>query len=119
MGFSNGSYAKIWKINIPEGAKRASVNITISRKDKATGEYKTVFSGFVNFVGEAFNKVKSMQSGSRVRLTETDVESKYDKEKDRTSYFFTVWNFEELDNSNANSTVAPATTSNDDGDIPF
>lgn len=118
MGFSNGSYAKIWKINIPEGAKRASVNITISRKDKSTGEYKTVFSGFVNFVGEAFNKVKSMQSGSKVRLTETDVESKYNKEKDKTSYFFTVWNFEELDNNSQAPAAQPVAT-NDDGDIPF
>ena len=55
MGLRDNSFAKIWSAKKGNG-NSYSVNMSISRKDKETGEYKTQFSGFVNFAGEAAKK---------------------------------------------------------------
>lgn len=117
VGFSNGSYAKIWDIKIGENNKYADVKLSISRKVKDTGEYRQTFGGFVRFSGNAFEKIKHLKSGDRVKLERVDVESKYVKETKKQIYYFNVWDIELLDDAQ-NQTSAP-TASNDDEDIPF
>jgi len=55
MALRDGCYAKIWSAK--PNKKIYSCNISVSRKDKETGEYKQEFSGFVNFSGDAAKKV--------------------------------------------------------------
>lgn len=119
MGFSNGTYAKIWDIKIPDDKNYANVRINISRKVKDTEEYRQTFGGYVRFAGSAFEKVKCLQSGARVQLTRVDVENSYDKEKKAATYYLTVWDIEPLDASTNSATATPAATSDDDADIPF
>ena len=50
MGFTVGRYAKIWSFK--DEGKWGTVNLSVSRKDKETGVYKTDFKdGFVSVVG--------------------------------------------------------------------
>ena len=51
MGFRDGAYATVWEIT--DEGKYASVRLSISRKDKQSGEYKTDFNSIVRFVGDA------------------------------------------------------------------
>ena len=119
MGFSNGAYAKIWDIKISDDKNYANVRINISRKVKDTEEYRQTFGGYVRFAGNAFEKVKCLQSGARVQLTRVDVENSYDKEKKFTTYYLTVWDIEQLDTNTSTATPTPVATSDDDADIPF
>lgn len=52
MGFRTGSYATIWSVESATDT-RTKARISISRKNKQTGEYDTDFSGFVDFIGTA------------------------------------------------------------------
>jgi len=58
MGLRDNAYAKIWSAK--KNGNIYSVNMTISRKDKVSGEYKQQFSGFVTFAGEAAKKVEGL-----------------------------------------------------------
>lgn len=55
MGFRTGSYATIWSVESASDT-RTKARISISRKNKQTGEYDTDFSGFVDFIGTAAAK---------------------------------------------------------------
>lgn len=73
MGFRNNSYAKVWEIT--DHGKYATVDMSISRKNKETGNYDTTFKyKFVRFVGKAFDKVLKLEKGSSIKITECDVE---------------------------------------------
>lgn len=58
MGLYQNAYAKVWEVR--QNGKKCSGKISVSRKDKETGEYKTVFSGYVNFAGKALEKVSGL-----------------------------------------------------------
>lgn len=58
MGLKDKSYAKVWSVK-PNG-KCYSGQISVSKKDKESGEYTTLFSGFVNFAGEAAKKAADL-----------------------------------------------------------
>lgn len=67
--FSNGSYATIWA-NEDKG-NYSVVEMSTSRKDKETDEYKTDFSSkFVRFVGQAHSKAKKygLDRQSRIKI---------------------------------------------------
>ena len=49
MGFHTGAYATIWSVE--DKGNYTKVNLSVSQKNKNTGEYDTKFSYFVNFVG--------------------------------------------------------------------
>lgn len=99
-GFRNGSYATVWETNgISDTMTKA--RISVSRKDKQTGNYETDFSGFVYFVGSACaKKAMSLKQRDRIKLGEVDVTVRYDKEKQKEFTNFKVFGFE-LQNENA------------------
>lgn len=107
MGFKNGAYAKVWEVVPPqEGKKTYRVRLSISRKDKLSGEYETDFSGYVSFIGRAAELAKEkLTKESRVKLLETDVASAYNKEKKEASYYFKVFDAELADSGSTSPTT--------------
>ena len=74
---------------------RVNARISISRKNKQTGEYEEDFSGFVSFFGTAAaKKAATLKERDRIKLGDVDVRSKYDKAKNITYYNFNVYSFE-------------------------
>ena len=90
MGFRKESYATVWSVETVSDTL-TKARISISRKNKQTGEYETDFSGFVSFVGTAAAKKASLlKEKDRIRLGDVDVTNKYDKEKNVTYTNFKV-----------------------------
>ena len=81
MGFRANSYAKIWKVE-PKSDTNTTVRLSISRKNKQTGEYEQDFSGFVSFIGTAAaKKAACLKEGDRIKLGDVDVTTSYNAEK--------------------------------------
>lgn len=113
MGLKSNAYAKVFKINNDE--KNPSMQISISRKNKQTGEYVTTFSGYVGCRFAAKDKLASLNEGDRIRILECDVENKYNKETKETKWFANVYDFELPEGA-----TAPAADSDEDDDeLPF
>lgn len=111
--FSNNSYATIWSIEDKE--KYSDGRITTSRKDQ-NGNYKTDFSGFVRFVGDAYEKSKDLSERSRIHILNCGVGNSYDKEKNVTYWNPIVFDFEHVESK----TQAQANNSvEEDDDSPF
>ena len=64
MGFRTGSYATIWTVESASDT-RTKARISISRKNKQTGEYDTDFSGFVDFTYTNF-KIFSFETQAEI-----------------------------------------------------
>lgn len=92
-GFRNGSWATCWQTETGQG-KYVKGRISISRKNKETGEYEDEFSGFVMFIGEARAKAEHLKERDRIKLGDVDVTRRYDKEKNKEYYNFKVFSFE-------------------------
>lgn len=124
MGFRTGSYCTIWSVE-PVSDTRTKARISISRKNRQTGEYDTDFSGFVDFIGTAAaKKAATLKEKDRIRLGDVDVTNKYVVEKNITYTNYKVFSFEtqaEIDaasGAGASNTYTPAPrTPVDDGDI--
>lgn len=100
MGFRNGSYCTVWTVESKTDAI-TKARISISKKNKNTGEYVTDFSGFVSFVGSiTAQKALKLNEGSRIKLGDVEVTNKYDKEKQVTYTNFAVFSFDELEDNN-------------------
>lgn len=99
MGFRQGSYCTVWTVE----SKTDSITkarISISKKNKNTGEYVTDFNGFVSFIGSiTAQKALKLKEGSRIKLGDVEVTNKYDKEKQITYTNFNVFSFDELEDS--------------------
>ena len=93
MGFRQGAYCTVWSTEAGQG-KYTKGRISISRKNKDTGEYEDEFSGFVMFIGEARAKAERLKERDRIRLGDVDVTRRYDKEKNKEYYNFKVFSFE-------------------------
>jgi len=97
MGFRKEAFATIWSIE-PTSDTLTKGRISVSRKDKQSGEYETDFSGFVSFIGTATaKKAAGLKERERIRLGDVDVTSKYDKEKSVTYTNFKVFSFDTQD----------------------
>lgn len=95
MGFRNGAYATVWGEVKSVSDFCTQARISISKKNKQTGEYEQDFGGFVRFVGTATSKkALSLKERSRIKLGEVDVSNRYDKDKNTTYTNFTVFSFE-------------------------
>ncbi len=95
MGFRNGAYATIWGEVKHVSDTCTQGRISISKKNKQTGEYEQEFGGFVRFVGTATaRKAMSLKERDRIKLGDVDVSCRYDKEKNTTYTNFTVFSFE-------------------------
>ena len=117
MGFRTGVYAKVWEVReksptITEG------RISISRKNKQTGEYEQDFNGWVRFVGTA-NAASALKLNKQdsIKLGDVDVTNRYDKEKEVTYTNFTVFGFE-VDGEAPAKKPAPAPVDEGEPDTP-
>lgn len=126
MGFRTGSYAKVWEVT-PVSDVNTKVRMSISRKNKETGEYDQDFSGFVSFIGmAAAKKAACLEPGARIKLGDVDVTTRYDKEKKIEYVNYKCFSFEvEGDNNNAPDKKSEPEEAVDDGelddssDLPF
>ena len=94
MGFRKDAYAKVWKLEKPEGKNYFNAQISINRK-KDDG-YETEFSSFVRLVGEASKKAESLnvEDNLIIKLGDVDVTNNYVKEKNTTYWNCTVFDFD-------------------------
>lgn len=96
MGFRKDAYAKVWKID--DKGKYSIGQISISKKNKETGQYEVEFQdGFVRFVGDAHEAIKDVQipeKGVSIKITSCDVTNKYVKEKKMTYTNYVVFGLE-------------------------
>lgn len=104
MGFRQGAYAKIWKVE--DKGNYHVAQMSISRKNKDTGNYDTEWqNNFVRLVGTAHQQIKSMDISHNVKLGACDVTNKYDAEKKTTYTNYVVFGFEDA----GDGTTAPKT----------
>ena len=129
MGFRTGSYATIWGVVESISDTKTKARISISRRNKMTGEYNTDFSGFVEFIGtSAANKALTLKERDRIKLGDIDVSNKYDKEKNITYVNYNVFSFD-IQNVTSDNTESPVNTEDfqslvgdgefDDSGLPF
>lgn len=89
----------MWSVE-PKSNTMTKVKLSISRKDKNTGEYVTDFSGFTIFSGTvAAGKAATLKEKDRIKLDDVDVSSKWDDEKKVMYYNFKVFSFDMADGS--------------------
>lgn len=94
MGFRVGAYAKVWQVENVSGTC-TRCRISISRKNKETGEYDQDFSGYVSFVGTGCaTKAAQLREGDTIKLGDVDATTRYDKVKKVTYYNYAVFSFE-------------------------
>ena len=96
MGFRDGAYCKLWKLDM--SGKFPQGQISISRKDKTTGEYVDDFSGFVSFIGEAANAVQKIPNQGRFKIKGCDVSRIWNREKQREFINFRIYDLEDATN---------------------
>lgn len=124
MGFRTGAYAKVWEVS-PMSDTCTKLRISISRKNKQTNEYEQDFSGFVLCIGSAAaHNAMKLKEGSRIKLGDCDVTTKYDAQKKITYTNFKLFSFESEDNSvPAQENTSPQPTVDegeiDDNRLPF
>ena len=123
MGFRTGAYAKVWEVT-PMSDTSTKVRMSISRKNKQSGEYEQDFSGFVLAIGTAAaKKAASLKEGNRIKLGDVDVTTKYDKEKKVTYTNFKMFYFELDGEEPRDSSTEPQPTVDegeiDDNRLPF
>lgn len=126
MGFRKDAFATVWSVEQVSDTL-TKVRISISRKNKQSGEYETDFSGFASFVGTAAAKKASLlKERDRIKLGDVDVTNRYDKEKNTTFTNYKVFSFEEQNGTQgqqARQTSEPQPTVDDgemdDSRLPF
>lgn len=111
MGFRSGAWAKVWEVT-PVSDACTKIRISVSQKNKQTGEYEQDFSGFVMCAGTAVaKKACALNKGDTIKLGDCDVSTKYDKQREVTYTNFKLFSFEE-----DTSEKAPRV---DEGEPPF
>ena len=122
MGFRTGAYAKVWEVS-PMSDTNTKIRISVSRKNKQTGEYEQDFSGFVLCIGTAAaKKATLLHEGSRIKIGDCDVTTKYDAAKKATYTNYKIFSFEDADGDGANNTEPERTVDDgevDDNRLPF
>ena len=112
MGFRQGAYAKVWSVE-RKSDTMTKLRISISRKNKSTGEYEQEFSGFVAAVGTAAaSRAAALNEGDRIRLGDVDVTNTYDKVNRKEYTNFKLFSFEMADGTTAQA-ASPVDTAID------
>ena len=105
MGFRKDAYATVWSVE-QKSNTLTNGRISISRKNKNTGEYETDFSGFVSFIGTAAaQKASHLKERDRIRIGDVDVTNK-----------------DEIDGASAGAQIPDTIIDDgeiDDSDLPF
>lgn len=124
MGFRQGAFARVWSAN-NEG-RYSTANVSISRKNKETGNYDLEFSdGYVRFIGSAQDTLVDLELPTReefdakihrgvtIKITSCDVTTHYDSKTKKTYTNYAVFGFEiPEDNFNNNANQSTGTKSN-------
>lgn len=99
MGLRQGCFCKVWKVENKGNWSRCQ--ISVSAKNKKTGQYETNFSANVNFVGKAHSNAP--QEGQRIKITDFEVTNVYVKADGTKSYeaHYTVFDYEVVGENNA------------------
>ena len=122
MGFNKGSYAKVWDVE-PKSDTLTRLRISTSKKNKQTDQYEQDFSDYVACVGTACaSKAARLSKGDKIRIGDSDVTNRYDKDKKMTYYNFKMFNFEVESGSSANNNTEPQPEVDDgevDSRLPF
>ena len=121
MGFRSGSFAKVWQVD-PVKSTITKGRISISKKNKQTGQYEQDFGGYVAFLGTtAAEKAAKLKEGDRIKLVDVDVTNNYNKETKQTYTNFNIYSFE-LDGENqeqSNTRQEVDDGEADDSRLPF
>ena len=122
MGFRTGAYAKVWEVT-PMSDTSTKVRMSVSRKNKQTGEYEQDFSGFVLAIGTASaTKAARLKKGDKIKLGDVDVSTKYDKEKEVTYTNYKMFSFD-IEGESGEPAEAPQLVVDngevDDSRLPF
>lgn len=95
MGFKAGAWCTVFGMPESKTDMVTTARVSISVKNRQTGEYEQTFGGYVSFVGSsAAVKALRLKDRQRIRLNEVDVTSRYNKEKNVTYYNFSVFSFD-------------------------
>ena len=118
MGFRTGAFAKIWEVK-PFSDTSVRLRLSVSRKNKQTGEYEQDFSGFVDAVGTAAaKKAASLKEGDRIKIGDVDVTTKYNSDKKITYTNYKMYSFEmDKDAAPAKANNAEPQPSVDSGEV--
>lgn len=93
MGFRKDSYATVWQVT-PKTESITNLRVSISRKDRSTGEYVTDFSGFIDCIGkDVAGKALSLKEKDRIQIGDCDVSNSYNKETGVTYTNFKIFSF--------------------------
>lgn len=126
MGFRDGAYATVWEVS-PKTDAVTRVRISISRKNKETGEYTTDFSGWCVFLGtSAASRALSLKEKDRIQIKSCDVSNTYDKETERLFHDYKVFDFEAADGFSSQQKASDQGSMNEpdlpeafEDDLPF
>lgn len=98
MGFRNDSYATVWEVKT-KAEKYTDAKISISKKNKQSGQYETDFSGIVRFIGEAHKKASEFVERSKIKILNCETTNNYNKETKVTFWRCIIWDFEFAEDS--------------------
>lgn len=112
MGFGQGKYGHVWKIENKGNYHVAEMST--SKKNKQTDQYETDWTNkFVRLVGTAHNQIESMDISKNVRIGACEVTNKYDKEKNTTYTNYVIFGFEDVDGGNQSAKPASSKANSD------
>ena len=124
MGFRTGAWAKIWEVTPSE--RSTKVRLSISKKNKQTGEYEQDFSGFVTLAGTAHRDASNLKVGDRIKIGDCDTTNRYDKEKNITYTNYSIYTFEFGEDQNnaaptasSDTAAVPVDEPESEEDLPF
>lgn len=106
MGFRTGAYATVWGVDTGKG-NFTKVRLTVSRKNRETGQFDQDFSGFCTFIGTAHALAAKLKERDRIKLGDVDVSNTYDKESKKEYVNYKVFSFEMANASNAQQQSPP------------
>ena len=123
MAFRDNAFATVWETRQTKGSS-VSVRLSTSYKNKKNDQYETDFSDYVFFSGDAAKKAANLKEKDRIKLLQTSVTSRWDKDKKVNFYTFSVWDFEPMENGKSDKKSAPAAPkaapiADDNDDVPF
>lgn len=117
MGFRTGSWCKVWQIE-PKSDTATQLRVSISRKNKQTGEYEQDFSGFVSCIGQASaKKAAKLAEGDRIKLGDIDVTTTYNRETKVQYVNYKVFSFQTEDEAGSVVQDPEPVKHVDDGEI--
>ena len=95
MGYRPGAYCTVWQVQpYPNFTK---VRVSISRKNRETGQYEQDFSGFVMMVSQANAKAQRLKERDRIKLGDIDVTTTFNKEQNKEYVNYKCFDFEMAD----------------------